>query len=82
MAPWRDVLCHIFSKSCILPAEVQERGEKSDTKTILGVVLMSGYVLWVEKRGEMGQAALETARIVSNYIFETLLVFTARYHIY
>ena len=56
-------------KSSILPAEVQERGGKSDTKPIPGVVLVSGYVHWVQKGGEMGHVALETAQIVSNYTF-------------
>ena len=49
--------------------EVQEKGGKSDTKPIPGVFLVSGYDLWAQKRGGMGQAALEKAQIVSNYTF-------------
>ena len=49
--------------------------KKYDTTPIPGVVLVSGYILWVQKREEMGQAALETAQIFSNYIFLKVVCF-------
>ena len=76
------MFCVIFFLSSIQPAEVQEREGKSDKNPIPGGVSMSGYVLWVKKRGEMGQAALETAQVVSNYTFSRVVSFTARNHLF
>ena len=61
------MFCVIFIKSFLLPAEVQKRGGKSDTNPIPWVVFLSGYVVLVQKREEIGQAALEMAILVSNY---------------
>ena len=74
MAPWRDVLCRIFFK--IVNTQYYRRRSRKEGGNltqnpfqVLFVVLVSGYVLWVQKRGEVGQAALETAEIVLNYTF-------------